>query len=62
MSRRYAAYHLPYTALNENSSPHHAALPPLLSFLPVFVTDTFPQKNWPASVYVRPAIPCLTTI
>ena len=37
MSRRYAAYHLPYTAPlipmpahNENSSPHHAAPPPLL--------------------------------
>lgn len=64
MSRRYAAYHLPYTAPlipmpapNENSSPHHAELPPLLSFLLVFVAGTFPQKNLPASAYVRPVIP-----
>ena len=52
-----AAYPLPYIALNENCSPHHVALPPLLSFLPVFVTDTFPQKNLPVSAYVRSAIP-----
>ena len=56
-SRRYAAYPLPYTALNKNCSPHHAALAPLLSFLPVFVAGTFPQKNLLAWVYVRSAIP-----
>lgn len=65
VSRGYAAYNLPFTppintyasSPNENSSPHHAELLPLLSFLPVFVTDTFQQKNLPVSAYVRSAIP-----